>query len=92
MSYKLTTISYRGSCIIDKYIATHSAEDNRFVSCIEVNRQNALDRVKGSQAVGAFHFYALDGYNEYAFYKSNPDTIYSLKFYQSNLVGYFKEN
>jgi len=53
------------------------------------SKEIAFESVRDSPS-GSFCFYACEGFNEYAFYKSRENTIYSLTFHATHLSGYFK--
>jgi len=77
---------------IEKFI---SNPDNscKHAPCVRDSTKSDIDifdKVKRASA-GAFHLYACTGFNEYAFYKSRENTIYSLTIYAGGkLSGYFK--
>jgi hypothetical protein len=48
-----------------------------------------FDSVRNAES-GAFCFYSSEGFNEYAFYKSRDDSIYSITFYATRLSSYYK--
>lgn len=89
MSYPLTMLSSQEVRQIERFIK--HKDNSHMYEPIAGNSTKAdiLANVRSAES-GSFCFYACEGFNEYAFYKSEETIIYSLTFHSTKLSKYFK--
>ena len=90
MPYTIIMLPSRDIHIIEKFISDR--DNSRMYEPTESSptKETAFESVLGASP-GSFCFYACEGFNEYAFYKSRENSIYSLTFHATRLTGYFKK-
>ena len=85
----VTMLRERDILSIEKFISFEKNSGSYPENTCSGDKGTAFEKVKDSEP-GAFCMYGIEGYNEYALYKSQNVDIYLITFYTGKLAKYYK--